>query len=158
MYAGRNVFGGNWSNIYLGDASFHFDQDYLKRQIELKRKRGSQFTLTELPSLALMGKRYNLLLFLHPWENEPFKRVPRNGLSGRTIFEVARSICKHEQFPNAFILPRSESQLPILPFKTFQSAPLGSDRPLGWERLRRKYDLNSILALIADVTIHLNEG
>jgi hypothetical protein len=156
VYAGRDVYGGNWATTYPGDASFHLDEAFLKAQIERRRRQGSHFTLTELPALALIGSHYDLLLF-QTWGNEPFKLVPRKAISGNTMFEVARSICKHERWLNTFILPSGKSWRPILPFNTFCSVPQGADCSLGWRRLQNKYNFNPIMSLVADVTLHLNE-
>lgn len=157
VYAGRDVYGGNWATRYPGDASFHLDQAVLKKQIERQRKQGSQFTLTELPALALMGRHHDLLLF-QTWGSAPFKQVPRKVISGKTMLEVARSIYEHEHRLNTFILPRGKTWRPILPFKTFRSVPQGTDYSLDWQPVQNKYDLNSIMALVADVTLYLNEG
>ena len=152
---GRNAYWGSWSSTYPGDASFDLDQAVLKKRIESKRKQGSQFTLTELPALALMAKSYDLLLF-QTWGGAPFKKIPRDAISGKSMFDIARSICKHEQWINTFIVPRGQSRIPILPFKTFRSSPQGAGYSLKWDRLQSKYDLNSIMELVADVTLHLN--
>ena len=152
---GRNAYWGSWSSSYSGDSSFHLDQAVLKKRIESRRKQGSQFTLTELPALALMATSYDLLLF-QTWGSKPFKKVPSAAISGKSMFEIARSICKHEQWIDTFIVPRGESKLPILPFKTFRSSPQGPGHSLGWDRLQSKYDLSSIMDLVADVTLHLN--
>lgn len=154
---GRNAYWGTWSSSYPGDSSFELDQETLKKRIESQRKQGSQFTLREIPALALMATSYDLLLF-QTWGSEPFKRIPRDAISGRCMFEIARSICKHEQWINTFIVARGRSKLPILPFKTSLSSPRGTGYPLRWKRLQNKYDLSSIMELVADVTLHLNNA
>jgi len=152
---GRNAYWGTWSSTYPGDSSFDLDQAALKNRIESQRKQGSQFTFTELPALALMAKSYDLLLF-QTWGSTPFTTIPRDAISGKNMFQIARSICKHEPWINTFIVPRGQSKLPILPFKTFRSSPQGAGYPLGWDRLQTKYDISSITELVADVTLHLN--
>ena len=152
---GRNAYWGSWSSGYPGDSSFDLDEAVLKKRVESERKQGSQFTLTELPALALMARNYDLLLF-QTWGSAPFKRIPRDAIVGKSMFEIARSICKHEHWITTFIVPRGQSKLPILPFKTFRSSPQGAGYSLGWDRLKSKYDLSSIMELVADVTLHLN--
>lgn len=152
---GRNAYWGSWSSSYPGDLSFDVDPAALKRRIESQRKQGSQFILTELPALALVGESYDLLLF-QTWGSEPFQKIPRDAIFGRSMFEVAQSICKHEHWINTFILPHGESCIPILPFRTYRSSPQGAGYRLGWNMLETKYDLSSIMELVADVTMHLN--
>lgn len=152
---GRNAWWGTWSSTYPGDDAFELDQAILKRRIEARRVQGSQFTFKELPALALMGKEYDLLLF-QTWGSAPFKKIPRDAISGKSMFEIARSICVHEQWINTFISPRDQSRLPILPFRTFRSRPQGADYYLAWDEQQGRYDLGSIMALVADVTMHLN--
>ena len=152
---GRNAWGGFWSSTYPGDDAFELDKSILKKRIEARRIQGSQFTLKELPALALMGKNYDLLLF-QTWGSAPFKRIPRDAISGRSMFEVARSICVHEQWIDTFIAPRGQSCLPILPFKTYRSRPQGAGYCLAWDEQNGRYDLGSIMSLVADVTMHLN--
>lgn len=152
---GRNAWWGSWSSTYPGDQAFELDQAILKRRIEGRRTQGSQFTIKQLPALALMGANYNLMLF-QTWGSAPFTKIPRSAISGATLFQIARSICKHEQFINTFLAPREQSMLPILPFKTFRSRPQGANYYLAWVEQSGRYDLTSVMALVSDVTLHLN--
>jgi hypothetical protein len=152
---GRNAWWGSWSSTYPGDHAFAPEPSTIKKRIEAQRVQGSQFTLKELPALALMGQHYELLLF-QTWGNAPFGKIPRSAISGKTMFEVARSICKHEQWINTFIGPSGTACRPILPFKMFRSRPQGAGYPLAWDRLDDEYELGPVMALVADVTLHLN--
>ena len=152
---GRNAWWGSWSSSYPGDQAFELDEAILKKRIENRRTQGSQFTLKQLPGLALMGKKYDLMLF-QTWGSAPFKKIPRSAISGASMFEIARSICKHEQLINTFLAPRGQSRLPILPFKTFGSRPQGAGYSLAWDEQRGRYDLASVMELVSDVTLHLN--
>jgi hypothetical protein len=155
---GRNAWWGSLSFTYPGDQAFELDEAILKKRIENRRTQGSQFTLKQLPALALMGKKYDLILF-QTWGSAPFKRIPRSAISGLSMFEIARSICKNEQLINTFLAPRGLARLPTLPFKTFGSRPQGSSYSLAWDEQRERYDLASVMALVLDVTLHLsNEG
>lgn len=153
---GRNAWWGSWSHTYPGDQAFELDQATLKNRVESRRTQGSQFTFKELPALALMGKDYDLLLF-QTWGAAPFKVVPRSAISGATLFEIAKSICAHEPLINTFCAPHGKSRLPILPYKTFRSRPQGANYHLAWDEQSDRYDLSAIMALVSDVTKHLNE-
>jgi len=152
---GRNAWWGSWSSTYPGDQAFAPEPTTIKSRIEAQRVQGSQFTLKELPALALMGEHYEFLLF-QTWGNAPFREIPRSAIAGRTMFEVARSICKHEQWIDTFIGPSGTALRPILPFKMFRSRPQGAGYFLAWDRLDDDYELTPVMALVADVTLHLN--
>ena len=154
---GRNAYWGSWSSTYPGDSAFEVDLALLKQRIEYQRVQGSTFTLKALPALALMAKSYDLLLF-QTWGTAPFEKVPRSAIVGKTAFEIARSICKHEPRITTFMAPRGKSVLPILPFKIYHSLPQGAERSLGWHEQPARYELRSIMELVADVTIYLNES
>lgn len=70
----RNAYWNTTSNLWPGDRAFHYDLDVIKKRIENDRKKGSYFSIYEIPCLAIKGLDDCIVLInSHPQSKMPFR-------------------------------------------------------------------------------------
>ena len=153
-WSGRNAYWGSWSTESPGFASYALDSEPLKTRIEGQRTQGTHFSIAEIPAIALMGAKHDLLLI--DSSSTPFKSVPLESVSGCTLKAVAKSIQTHTSWRGkTFLVSRGHSRLPILPFKIYDSFPQGQYLRLGWYAQRQPVDISFVLELISRNVLRL---
>jgi hypothetical protein len=135
--------------------SYALEHETLKRRIEKERVRGTKFILNELPAIALMGKKIDLLLTDSWWE--PFEDVRFDGVSGKTMAELGNAIKSSTSWSgSAFLTTRGSAPIPILPYRRYVSKSVGRMAPLMWNPCNHRVRLGPVSALVSHIATQLN--
>ena len=130
---GRSAYWGSWSETYPGDNSFSLNPKKIKQIIEGKRKQGSQFTLSEIPAINIMGETCDIVLFQsrrgYPTEDKQIE------FEGYTLVETVKKICELDVSISTFLAPKLSARIAIMPYKTFRSVSQGPYYKLGWRHI-----------------------
>lgn len=155
----RNAYENRESTNYepagMSD-SYALEHGALKRRIEKERVRGTTFYIEELPAIALMGKKIDLLLTDSWWE--PFERVCFDDVRGNTMAELGNAIMSSTSWSgNAFLTARGSAPIPILPYRRYMSKSIGRTLPLMWSPCNQRVKLGPVSALVNHISTHLND-
>jgi hypothetical protein len=127
----RNAYHGTESSLYYGKNAFHYDIDVIKSNIERNRKKGSYFTIYEIPALALKG-RYRTIVFLDNAVNsikpyEQFASLEKLEFDLSSINEIYKWIKENISTEYiGFVMPTlhlTGFQTPLLKYNSMTNGP-----------------------------------
>jgi hypothetical protein len=162
FYEGRNVwgpqsdlFGGgrvpNLRNTYPGFGSFCFGLTTAKERVESLRKKGSRWTIRELPSLVLSGEKSSLIIG-EMNSDKPLSRFGRLGKGRPSLEEYGLCFDSYSEDSVFRIVCNRCLVLPAeLPFCRHESKTFGGSYGLAWEMSVLNQDLRTVLRVICRV-------
>ena len=144
----RNAYWNTTSNLWPGDHAFHFDIQVIKDRIEKDRKRGSYFSIFEIPCIVLKGKEDSIVLIdKYPRSSIPFcdfkniENIESTESNIKKIFDCLSS----KSLMYGFIM----ESLNVTPFETplyrFNSISSGHQYTLNYYRRTWKCDVQYLL-------------
>ena len=148
----RNSYYGHLSDQDHGSYSFHYSYDLIKKQVESYRKKGSQWSIYEVPCIALKGKKYAIVFTPHdprsvlPFVelNNPAKEIDVNIKTIKDLFNKITEIVPWVYF-QAFILETQNLSCLESPLKRYNSI---TDGPYYLSYLSNKRDQPSLEHLL----------
>ena len=170
---GRNAWRSTWITRYYSEASMHLNYNSARRWAEEHRKRGSHFTIRELPAIAFQSSQ-GVFVVTQINENEPLKDYlfPDVNYHRKITDKCYRVLCPGQLIKNiadSFYYfspfwktqPKSNDSVMHLAtlFETFlepydgklkqwESFPQGTDYYLGWDEVDNKICPDYILTIV----------
>jgi|GEM_PF-5723992 len=137
-------------NAYSGRRSFPRRRYFLslrdaKQWVEQSRTKGSQWSIEELPSLAISGAKTSLI-FTVDAEVAPSSRTPSRISS---LEEFGEAI--GEDSISCYVCPRHRISPAVLPFIRYDSWSSGGDHPLYWTPLASRRTFDWVLRMSSNI-------
>lgn len=156
-HASRNA----WHSTQSGEhGGYSLNRESVQEDVDGRRKRGTTFTILELPAISIMGKAQDLVIFESYRTMAPFTETQGLEITGNSWEHLCRSICSVAPYPSSYkryYASRGYARVPILPYKTFEALSQGTGWPYIWlPSGQRSPDITHIASLVNRICVHLN--